>query len=239
MDTHCGVAIEGIQGELGWSSFGAREATAKLAYEHRAFDLPGDNLVRWVLEYPVYRERRTRWVKRTGQLRTKYVTKVTVSRGRPSPTFTQNPGRTYTQREAAGWAETAARKTTLQMYTKEKKKIYKEKCYDNSRGSGLLADARLGALRTRKWRSKFSVVESMVCTACGREEETADHVLLKCTALSPPPKAETLEEEALGFRWRSRRTQASTYTADDTTKGKAVLSAGAPRVTERWCDTDR
>lgn len=72
LGVHRGVAIEGIQGELGWSSFEAREATAKLAYEQRAYSLPEDNLVRLVLEYIVYFERRTRWVKRAGRLKAKY-----------------------------------------------------------------------------------------------------------------------------------------------------------------------
>jgi len=51
--------------------------------------------------------------------------------------------------------------------------------YDNSRGSGLLADARAGMLDTNVLRHHFEE-RSALCDLCGVEDETVGHVVLGC-----------------------------------------------------------
>lgn len=227
LGTHKGVAIEGIQGELGWSSFEAREAIAKISYEVRAFQLPEDNVVRWVLEYIVYRERHTRWSKRTRRLRSLYGLPAPCLEGGQLPAMSPNTLRKLAnQREETKWREGAGKKVTLTMYCREKQSIRKATCYDNSRGSDLLAEARLGALRTRVWRKRTGGTLPTECVACGVVEESAEHVLLVCTAIKPTPSAATLEE-ALGFRAPSQRSSVESA-ADDGPAGTPMsLTSGA------------
>lgn len=213
LGTHKGVAIEGIQGELGWSSFEAREAIAKLSYEGRAFRLPEDNVVRWILDYTVYRERHTRWSRRTRRLRSLYGLPAPCLEGDQPSVSPTALRKLANQREEAKWREAAEKKVTLKMYCREKKSICKATCYDNSRGSDLLADARLGALRTRVWRKRTGGTRPTECVACGVVEESEEHILLDCTAIKPAPSASTLEE-ALGF-WSPSPHRTTESAADD------------------------
>ncbi|KAH9367859.1 hypothetical protein HPB48_003096 [Haemaphysalis longicornis] len=66
------------------------------------------------------------------------------------------------QVEAAEWYEAAKRKSALTMYIQEKREIRREGLYDNSWGSGLLAEARGGVLRTRVWRVRFTAYADWV-----------------------------------------------------------------------------
>ncbi|KAH7979157.1 hypothetical protein HPB49_008508 [Dermacentor silvarum] len=47
-------------------------------------------------------------------------------------------------------------KSSLKLYRSEKLEIRTECCYDNSKGSALLAEASAGVLRTRIWRARFT-----------------------------------------------------------------------------------
>lgn len=46
-------------------------------------------------------------------------------------------------------------KSALTTYRGRKEEIRKEHCYDNSRGSSLLFEARTGVLRTRTYRTRY------------------------------------------------------------------------------------
>lgn len=66
------IPLETIQGELGWSSFVAREAVAKSHYEDRLLCLPDTSIARRTLLHVVYTSCATRWVKRSAALRRRY-----------------------------------------------------------------------------------------------------------------------------------------------------------------------
>ncbi|KAH7983265.1 hypothetical protein HPB52_010572 [Rhipicephalus sanguineus] len=51
---HKHTPMEAIQGEMGWSSFTAREAVAKAGYENRLVRLPEQNVVRSVLVHTIF-----------------------------------------------------------------------------------------------------------------------------------------------------------------------------------------
>ncbi|XP_077526609.1 uncharacterized protein LOC144138288 [Haemaphysalis longicornis] len=233
LGTHKGVAIEGIQGELGWSSFEAREAIAKLSYEVRAFRLPEDNVVRWLLDYMVYRERHTRWSRRTRKLRSTYGLPAPCLEGGQPAISPSALRKLANQREEAKWREGASKKVTLKIYCREKGTIRKATCYDNSRGSDLLAEARLGSLRTRVWRKRTGGTLPTECVACGVAEESEEHILLHCTAIKPAPSAATLEE-ALGFRAAGPHRPPTGSAADDgATSPSMSLTSGETSREER------
>ena len=91
-------------------------------------------------------------------------------------------------------------KSALETYRTFKQEIAKEKIYDNSRGSSLLFEARTGVLRTKTYRAKYEGIDTL-CSACGEEEETAEHLILVCKGLHPTVQENGAELfKALGFR---------------------------------------
>ncbi|KAH9373444.1 hypothetical protein HPB48_009489 [Haemaphysalis longicornis] len=63
----------------------------------------------------------------------------------------------------------------------------------------MLFEARAGVLRTRMWRRKWDDAEEVMCAVCGEEEETAEHIVLRCEQLTPHHPSDTTMAEALGF----------------------------------------
>ncbi|KAH6945750.1 hypothetical protein HPB50_009745 [Hyalomma asiaticum] len=115
------------------------------------------------------------------------------------------------EEESAQWQMSLQQKSTLQLYRTYKETIAPESLYDNSGGSGLLFEARAGALRTLTYRSHFDPsIDSTLCRACGAEKETVEHLVLQCQKLSlRPPEATTLPQ-ALALTDRNAKVVATT-----------------------------
>ncbi|KAH7945172.1 hypothetical protein HPB49_007379 [Dermacentor silvarum] len=99
------------------------------------------------------------------------------------------------------WKSAMASKTTRRLYC-DKEAITTEPFYDNSSGSALLFEARVGAFRTLDYRSRFGCVpevQAAVCRGCGGERETAEHLIGHCAKLSPTTKEGTTMPQPLGF----------------------------------------
>ncbi|KAH9367702.1 hypothetical protein HPB48_011366 [Haemaphysalis longicornis] len=94
--------------------------------------------------------------------------------------------------ETKRWADRAVAKPSLRL-------ISQEHFYDNLPGSAMLFEARAGVLRTRVWRRKWDDAEEVMCAVCGEEEETAEHIVLRCEQLTPHHPSDTTMAEALGF----------------------------------------
>ncbi|KAG0426010.1 hypothetical protein HPB47_026829 [Ixodes persulcatus] len=107
------------------------------------------------------------------------------------------------QVETRRWTESATRKSSMTVYAASKRAIEREQLYDDSRGSSLLFEARTGTLKTRLWRSRYDTGAPIACVACGAAEETTEHLVLQCGALSPCPQVNHLPD-ALGFRTAER-----------------------------------
>uniref|UniRef100_A0A6M2CT54 Putative tick transposon n=1 Tax=Rhipicephalus microplus TaxID=6941 RepID=A0A6M2CT54_RHIMP len=75
-------------------------------------------------------------------------------------------------------------KSAQEIYRTFKQEIAKERIYDNTRGSSVLFEARTGVLRTKTYRAKYEAVDT-VCSECGEEEQTAEHLLMFCKGLHP------------------------------------------------------
>ncbi|KAH7956866.1 hypothetical protein HPB52_013023 [Rhipicephalus sanguineus] len=72
LGVHKHTPVEAIQGEMGWSSFTAREAVAKAGYENRLVRLPEQNVARRMLVHTTFAGRSTRWTRRTAALRRRF-----------------------------------------------------------------------------------------------------------------------------------------------------------------------
>ncbi|KAG0425008.1 hypothetical protein HPB47_027798 [Ixodes persulcatus] len=148
---YAGVANEAVQGELGWSSFEAREATSEITYYGRLRHMDSCrsafiNLSRSMAFFsdPVEASSEREWASEVKK-------KVRDN-------------------EAQQWLRDAQTKTTLQVYLTHKTTIASEALlYDNSLGSRLLSEARAGALRTLVYRRRFdATVTSSACRVLRR-----------------------------------------------------------------------
>lgn len=201
LGAHRNTPVEGIQGDLGWSSFTAREAVAKLSYEGRLLRLPDTNLAHQTLIHTIFSGISTRWTRRTANLRRRFeVPPESIASAAAQPVSAMGAGirAQVAKVETREWLRGAKAKPSLGLYSATKTAIGRETFFDNSLGSGLLAEARLGVLRTRVWRAKFTAGLDTTCATCGAAEETANHVVLECPAIAPAPESRTLSA-ALGF----------------------------------------
>lgn len=143
-----------------WSSSVAREAVSKYRFEMRLSSLPESHIAHQVWIYTIFASNATRWTKRARALRDRY-SLSTVCVPERGPVNTNGPsGQKVRERvqhaETAEWLEAAKKKTTLALYVEWKQVIENMACYDNTRGSQLLEEARCGALRKRTWRARFT-----------------------------------------------------------------------------------
>ncbi|KAG0414046.1 hypothetical protein HPB47_008799 [Ixodes persulcatus] len=159
LNSHGNVAIEAIQGDIGWSTFEAREASSKQTYQGRLLHMDRRRWARRVFDYIRVNCVQTQWTKRVNQLRKKY------------EFFTQPVMEATAKAETTHWVKEASKKSSLQIYSAHKDIIGREAYYYNSIGSRLLFEARAGALRTRLYWQ--------------RKTKSNTHLVLHCTGLTP------------------------------------------------------
>ncbi|KAG0438821.1 hypothetical protein HPB47_016853 [Ixodes persulcatus] len=104
----------------------------------------------------------------------------------------------HKEEEQRRWRDVMSRKPSLLTYSSHKDIIKKEEFYDNTKGSGLLFQARAGTLGTKTWRAKFTEELETLCTICRTDTETIDHIVIACRGLTPQPVTDSVPE-ALGF----------------------------------------
>lgn len=183
------VATTFIEGELGWSSFPAREAQSKIRFFNRVKLLPETRWVKAILNMMELTNVKTAAYERMLELRKQFgceKIELTYLRGLPCcGKFNRDI------REQIGlalddvWRQEMEEKSTLARYRKFKdKRGSKEVQYENSRGSALLALARAGALPTRVFRTRFTNSDNGeredYCRECQTYPETIEHVLHEC-----------------------------------------------------------
>ena len=84
------------------------------------------------------------------------------------------------------WLEEIREKTSLEIYSEEKKEIKEELLYDNRPSSVILYRARANCLRLND-RNRHQGGE-VGCKLCGAEMENLNHFLLECGELSEERK---------------------------------------------------
>ncbi|KAH7941076.1 hypothetical protein HPB49_009766 [Dermacentor silvarum] len=189
-------------GAMGWSSFTAIVAVAKATYENRLLRLPGENVARQAMVHTIFADKSTKWTRRATALSRRFglpticLEEAAQKQRDPMGRRTRLQVR---QREAATWRKAAEEKSSLELYRSEKLEIRTECCYDNSKGSALLAEARVGVLRTRIWRARFTEGVCTPCALCGKSDETLCHMVLECGGIFPPGRTRALST-ARGFK---------------------------------------
>lgn len=196
---------EAVQGDMGWSSFEAREARAKLDFERRLSRMCEERWTRQAFKYVHLRSSQTRWVRRTRQLAQRYDVDGPLLYPTAEQPEQQNIRARVSESETRRWAEAARRKPALALYAREKQEVRKLNFMDNSQGSAMLAAARGGMLRTRVLQAKYSDTD-VGCTMCAQgADETAEHIILECTGLEPEAQCGVELAVALGFRESDER----------------------------------
>lgn len=193
LGAHSKTTNEAVQGDMGWSSFEAREAQSKIKFEERLRDMEDEKWAARVFKYLYLRSVDTRWRRRTRQLTKRYGKSVGES-----GVYT-TVKKQVKAAETTKWAQRMEAKKTLETYRAEKREIKKEGFYGNTRGSALLFEARAGCLRTRAYTGSYRQQDE-TCACCGSDRETIDHIVRSCTEIRPPRgEGETTLAEALGF----------------------------------------
>ncbi|XP_077489273.1 uncharacterized protein LOC144100112 [Amblyomma americanum] len=231
---HGRVTNAAIQGDLGWSSFEAREACSKLEYRGRLQFMSHNRWARRVFEYLAATCLRTTWVKRLHKIEGKYGLFQTPISAESATAWKQEARRRVQEKENRQWLQALAEKPTLAVYRECKNSIGPEKIFDNGLGSALLFEARAGALRTLVYRRHFDATpeaQAAICRACGDAEETIEHLVMSCQRLHPMPTEGTTFPQALGFHGPA---------VDDEGDSSKVKSEGVLRTKRRltlWWST--
>ncbi|KAG0430893.1 hypothetical protein HPB47_022285 [Ixodes persulcatus] len=207
------------------------------------------NQARWahkVWEYAIYKDHNTRWRKRTRAL--SYRHNIPVQSLAEPDGEREEYGRTddkavrrlVQEEERRRWRDGMARKSSLRRYSSHKESIRKGNMYDNTRGSGLLFQARARTLGTRTWRAKFTEDLDTRCAICGSDSETIDHIVVACRGLTPHPETDSVPE-ALGFTMAVEVDEGLSHPAADRQKTKAAEGAieRTKRRLEHWWRKNR
>ncbi|KAH7972705.1 hypothetical protein HPB52_015745 [Rhipicephalus sanguineus] len=182
------------------------------------------------------------WVLRTKRLAERYEVAPCRLTEKPQRDRRTKVREAVQEAESASWRTMAAGKPALSFYSKAKQAIEKEPLYENTKGSGLLCDARCGMLRTRLLRATYTPNLDTTCPLCTLEEESIEHIVLRCpawkpqvsatssAAATPPEQRQKLLAMALGFRESQERPQWETVEATKRTSIRRLvvceLSAG-------------
>lgn len=196
------VANEFIQGEMGWSTFEAREARSKLNYFARISSFAPERWPRAILSMMGITNTYTEAILRLKYLKTRYSCgdiPIEYSNNQIPLLNLYNKAveKRVQQVMDREWKEGMNLKPSLEIYKQYKRDRGRTSfgIYENGRGSALLALARAGMLPTRLHRSKFQPIHTH-CILCGMEEETVQHVIMECT----PHHFEREElEDRMGF----------------------------------------
>lgn len=180
------LAKEFIEGELGWSSFEAREARAKVEYIARIESMSDDRWPKAILNMSRILNIPLKSVTRKQQLQSKFkcdgIQMYLDQWGKPNlKRFKDQVTKAVNEVQDEQWKLQMQSKSSLEWYRAYKgERGTTEHLYDNSRGSGLLALARAGLLQTRQFRSKYDAELDPTCLKCGMKPETTWHIIMEC-----------------------------------------------------------
>ena len=187
------LANEFIEGELGWSSFEAREACSKIGYFARVSAMSNDRWPKAIFDMMEMCNIRTKALNRARELRSKFgcdnIRLEPDIRGNPNVKgFSTKVKKQVTLVQDEEWKERMASKPTLELYRAYKtcRRITKTP-YDNSPGIRLLVLARAGALATMDRAARIGQGVSSICIRCGMLPETVEHVIMECNELYYTP----------------------------------------------------
>jgi hypothetical protein len=178
------VANEFVFGELGWSTFEAREAQSKIRYLGRIQSMPCDRWPKAILSMMDITHQKTKMYKRVEELTSKYecenITLTINEHGTPLlGEYYNKVKKRVKETMDKTWLHDMQLKSSLSVYRSGKTtRGTSSFIYDNSRGSSLLALARADMLPTKS--HKMHSDADTICDRCGVYEETAKHIVFEC-----------------------------------------------------------
>ena len=178
------VSNEFVEGELGWSSFEARDAQSKLRYLERVRSMSQTRWPKTILTMQDLTNKRTKMYQETERLRAKYkcedISLQYDTSGRPLLNlYNRKIKERILEVQTEVWKQNMIAKSSLELYSKGKtSRGVPSGLYDNRRGSVLLALARADMLPTRT--HKMNSGSDKTCPRCGIYEETAKHIIFEC-----------------------------------------------------------
>ncbi len=184
MGCRYGCSNEFVVGDSGMSSFLERESVSKIKYFLRLKQVDKEKF--WAAKLQEVKEEmgiKTKWDRRVQFV----IRKAGWNRVVWDEESVENGKNKVKERvseyENERWRRSMSEKVSLQMYREGKRdRGAEEGLYDNSVGSGLLADARAGMLDTMELRSKYMDV-SDICRLCNEKREDIRHIILECREL--------------------------------------------------------
>ena len=183
------IASAFIDGELGWSTFEAREAQSKIRYFQRVRLMPINRWPRIVLEAMETYNFKSKSLQRMEQLEVEFGCSELLIEHLPDGApwvskYNSDVRKTVNMSQDKLWRKEMEKKPSLQRYREAiETRGVKGSLYDNNRGSSLLALARAGMLQTRLHLSKLDHNFDPICIKCGMVNETIDHVLFECNEI--------------------------------------------------------
>uniref|UniRef100_A0A6G5AHU1 Putative tick transposon n=1 Tax=Rhipicephalus microplus TaxID=6941 RepID=A0A6G5AHU1_RHIMP len=186
---------------MGLTSFEGRKASSKIKFRKRLREAGEECWARKVFSYWYMKNVDTKWRKRTRKMTGKYLAN---SRGpnQKELSVKKKVKETETDMRKIGMIK----KSALELYRTVKQKITKEKIYDNTRGGSLLFRPGREYCEPRHIGPNHHHHHHPVCSACGEEEETAEHLIMFCKGLHPIVQDDGAEFfNALGLRdWEGK-----------------------------------
>ncbi|XP_064468588.1 uncharacterized protein LOC135380802 [Ornithodoros turicata] len=176
------TANTAIEGEIGWSRFEYRDARSKTRYLGRLIHLPEGRYARRLFEHVRYTGIRTEWVKRIGRIDSKYSRGTRRQTTKNSIEWNRCINKEMKKIENEDWNQRTTKKQSLALYNSYKSTPAPFNAYRGDRQSGLLFQARTGALLTRQRLAQLFRHNETTCILCGEEEEDIGHVLFRCPA---------------------------------------------------------
>ena len=208
------VASEFIMGEMGWSTFEAREAQSKIRYFARISAMDEHRWPRMVLSMMASESIYTEAIKRLKYLKIRFgcsdiPMEFKETNEAKIELFNRNVKKRIREKQEEIWREAMNSKSSLEFYREYKiRGATPHGLYENSRGSALMALARAGMLPTRRHRSRYQQIDPL-CLKCGRVEETIPHIIMKCLPHQDQAKELArrmgLTGEPDGGRWRDTK----------------------------------
>ena len=172
---------EFLEGEGAMSTFREREAKSKLLYWLRLKEQDGERWASKLHQLKLGLNVKTKWDRKVEFL----ARQLGFNKDKwENSDLTESEVKELVKKKFEElWQRSMQMRTSLSLYRQHKTiKGHVDRLYDNSRGSGLMADARAGMLNTQQHRSHFLNVNTL-CRLCGSDVETIDHVVLKCVEL--------------------------------------------------------
>nr|XP_037272730.1 uncharacterized protein LOC119164611 [Rhipicephalus microplus] len=127
---HGRVAVEAIQGDLGWSSYEAREARSKAAYEGRLRLMNDQRWARRVFRYTAIKGMNTPWRRRLHNLCRKYSLFTDPVQEDSERKWAVGVRNRVQEAETSMWQAAMEKKPSLALYRAHKTTISAERLYD-------------------------------------------------------------------------------------------------------------